>query len=632
MGVEAPAMYDRPLTASFSAPSDRGYTPFSSKVATPDGPLLKAHELKQQSDSYFVVYGRLSVRFHCPMLTPLYSPYKPHEWKPMSKSTKPKIKWLRIMLLNVRICSLLGALGLLFCIICIRPTNLSVDWIIRAVPGVGVLQSGYAVYHLCRSAKNRTPASSASYMMFAAIVDACFVPFLAFLAYLADAEDNTPFEATDHWQTLFAEQFQTTNIIYATFLASIATGAAHAVAFVLSLYIANIFRRIAKLPPDMNPLEDRLTSRHSHKRNKSSMSTISTSPARPSNTSDQPLIEKSRLHSYQDPRGRSGNNIPSSPHRVSAPPNTRESPMSFLALPYQPTPGPAQSNLRRSPAQAQNRNSAPVLGPLGDPPEDWSPKRRPHSMYPEVCKTPGNDENWIVHEEPLSVKPAERASTGPAELQHLRLARGTWPDSAPSSPPRQRPTQFELQNRSPRPLGLNPPSPIRLQQRQQQQHNRGTGAATSRTERTRRAHRTPEGREKRQVLRDLVNHAGGFDGSPVTWEEVNLRPSKERLVEDNMSHGVVAGATSGKGKGRFYGSLRGMISGSGYRYEGDENVDEGEGAGALLRAHGNNNNNNGGKRAVSSGFDDGVALSKSGIRGRDVSGKIAEEGRSTMMH
>jgi hypothetical protein len=41
----------------------------------------------------------------------------------------------------------------------------------------------------------------------------------------------------------------------------------------MSIYLAVIFRKIARLPPDMNPLEDNLTSRH--KKKNSSISTIS---------------------------------------------------------------------------------------------------------------------------------------------------------------------------------------------------------------------------------------------------------------------------------------------------------------------------------------------------------------------
>ena len=65
MGAEPPYMYQRPSTTSFTAPSDRGYSP---KVVTqaswspreprpqPDSPLIKTAEMNRHPDSYFIVY------------------------------------------------------------------------------------------------------------------------------------------------------------------------------------------------------------------------------------------------------------------------------------------------------------------------------------------------------------------------------------------------------------------------------------------------------------------------------------------------------------------------------------------------------------------------------------------------
>ncbi|MCH1927978.1 hypothetical protein L6232_24585, partial [Shewanella sp. C31] len=85
------------------------------------------------------------------------------------------------------------------------------------------------------------------------------VPFYAFTAFLAHAEYTGD---AVHWDTLFEDQGATYRITYATFLVSIINGGFHLVSMVLSIYLAVIFRKISKLPLDMNPLEDNLTSRH----------------------------------------------------------------------------------------------------------------------------------------------------------------------------------------------------------------------------------------------------------------------------------------------------------------------------------------------------------------------------------
>lgn len=134
----------------------------------------------------------------------------------------------------------------------------------------------YGTYHLSRSAKGRTPSSSASYMLFAAMIDAGLIPFLVFTALISHTQSIEPVNAPGHWSTLFASDQATTGVVFATFIASVVTGAFHLVSLAISIYLGVIFRKISRLPPDMNPLEDNLTSRH--KRNKSSLIDKCTSP------------------------------------------------------------------------------------------------------------------------------------------------------------------------------------------------------------------------------------------------------------------------------------------------------------------------------------------------------------------
>lgn len=271
MGAEPPFLYDHPSKYSFSGPTERGFNPkaisqASLSLPTPrsksDGLLINSKEFNRHPDSYFV------------------APYGNLDWKPMSPHTKPRVKSTRIAQLVLRICELIGAVGMLFCVICIKETDGTTGWIIRVPPGVGILHTIYGTYHLSRSAKGRTPSSSASYMLFAAMIDAGLIPFLVFTALISHTQSIEPVNAPGHWSTLFGNDQATVSIVFGTFITSVVTGTFHLVSLAISIYLGVIFRKISRLPPDMNPLEDNLTSRH--KRNKSSlldnrMSQISTS-------------------------------------------------------------------------------------------------------------------------------------------------------------------------------------------------------------------------------------------------------------------------------------------------------------------------------------------------------------------
>ena len=64
----------------------------------------------------------------------------------MGPRTKDKVKYTRWAQLFLRIYEMLGALGLLFCVICIKGTQGSTGWIIR-VP-VRAFRAGNDLEHL----------------------------------------------------------------------------------------------------------------------------------------------------------------------------------------------------------------------------------------------------------------------------------------------------------------------------------------------------------------------------------------------------------------------------------------------------------------------------------------------------
>jgi len=133
-----------------------------------------------------------------------------------------------------------------------------------------MLHSFYGVYHLSRKASGRTPASSASYMLFASFFDVSLLPCYAFSALIT-------YTKSQDWRIILANQDWTPKFIKVAFYTYSVAGGLHAITLGLAINLAVTFRRITQLPPDMNPLEDNLTSRH--KRNKSSISTVSTDSA-----------------------------------------------------------------------------------------------------------------------------------------------------------------------------------------------------------------------------------------------------------------------------------------------------------------------------------------------------------------
>lgn len=128
-------------------------------------------------------------------------------------------------------------------------------------------------------------------MIFAAMIDAGLLPFLAFSAYMAYNEHYTGIYG---WDTLFGVPLTTWYIVYTTFLLCVIQGGLLVLSLMLGIYLAILFRKIAKLPPDMNPLEPNLTSRP-HKRNKSEMT------ASDKHMSQASLVPNKRISSTADP-------------------------------------------------------------------------------------------------------------------------------------------------------------------------------------------------------------------------------------------------------------------------------------------------------------------------------------------
>ncbi|KAG5953622.1 hypothetical protein E4U53_004409 [Claviceps sorghi] len=124
-------------------------------------------------------------------------PRKPTQYGPLvsySRQSDPQaknwIKWLRIAQLFCRILELTGALGTAVLLVLVTDMDGLTAWVMRILPGVAVPHCVYAIYHLSRKASGRTPASSAAYHVFAAVLDLFTLSLYAYGAYCTHHESG----------------------------------------------------------------------------------------------------------------------------------------------------------------------------------------------------------------------------------------------------------------------------------------------------------------------------------------------------------------------------------------------------------------------------------------------------------
>ena len=141
-------------------------------------------------------------------------------------------------------------------------------------PGVVAISCAYSIYHHARPARARPPASSAAYQLFSSVHDLATAGLYGFGAAVVQRQGPG-------WTALIGGGGDGSKVLTSRFLvpaeqyALIGAGGLHLVSLAVGTYLALMFRRIARMPPDMNPLEDHLT-RRAHKRNKSSVATTAT--------------------------------------------------------------------------------------------------------------------------------------------------------------------------------------------------------------------------------------------------------------------------------------------------------------------------------------------------------------------
>ncbi|KAK6000295.1 hypothetical protein QM012_003927 [Aureobasidium pullulans] len=209
-----------------------------------EGPLI---DFNRHPDSYIIV--------------PSARPNVP----PMHPNTKQRINAARWIQFALRLLQLLAALGALICVIIIRGVNDVQGWILRIPPAVDAVVCAYALYNLQRSPRRRPATSSASYNAFSFFVDISLVPFYVFIAFFTATNWTMAPGADGRWSTFFHSASKDGKVLESAFLIGTVAGAMHLFSTPIDVFLFLNFKKISQYPPDMNPLEDNLTSRINRK-------------------------------------------------------------------------------------------------------------------------------------------------------------------------------------------------------------------------------------------------------------------------------------------------------------------------------------------------------------------------------
>ena len=107
-------------------------------------------------------------------------------------------------------------------------------------------------------------------------MDTGFVGFFVITALLSRYEYLQVSGTEGRWGTILKSATATNDVLMATYLGSFVLAGLHLTSLGFDIYLCVMFKKIANLPPDMNPLEDGLTARRKakHKHKNSSISDL----------------------------------------------------------------------------------------------------------------------------------------------------------------------------------------------------------------------------------------------------------------------------------------------------------------------------------------------------------------------
>jgi hypothetical protein len=495
---------------------------------------------------------------------------------------------------------------------------------------------------LARKSKDRTPGSSAGYHFFALFTDAGLIPFYVFTAILANTYYQQVPGTSGRWTSFFDSDNTTTQLIRITWLVAMVNGGMHVVSLLLDFYLVIVFRKIANLPPDMNPLEDQLTRRktkHKHKNseitlvNDKHLSDISAStvfPNRSSYASDISSNRKSNQIAFMETRGTNGHDTYQTRERHRMSHDVQQH-----LLYQQPSANPSRANLHN---ERNHSHSPSVVSSV-------------HSYASGAALSDiSHNDNWFVigdgSEVGASAEPEHRAQQQQPPEPQYDVRRGPLP--AHLDP---RVSAFNAQQvpRSPlrasNPLRMNPPTPP----------PQPIAARVATAPLT--LHTTPEAREDEPLHRAPSLPRFHGDDDDEEDEDEYAHNQRTRTMASVRSAGTASSryseapsaGTHGDApppRGKFYGDLAGAMRGvrhqtsavrpqslvgSVHYSESGGSTDAAEEKAQLTSVSGTvvvrkglrprpHEDEYSRDRVVSSGIDAGGR--------REVSGKVAEEGRA----
>lgn len=236
----------------------------------------------------------------------------------------------------------------------------------------------------------RSPASQAAYGLFASTLDLGLIPFYVFTAYIAHGEYT---EDAYHWGNLFGFSAVTTPLAEATFICALANAGLHVISLALSIFLAITFRKISRLPPDMNPLEDNLTARPKSSRKPANANEKHISSSTLDSNLEDPIIGPPCSVPFMHTRGQS---MGVDSHRESAELMDEKQQSVPAQLPQLPPLGPSSPEM--------------LFHQPGDQPYDMGPEA-PAPEYRKVAKQLPEFVDPATHERHLTSRSAERLNT-----------------------------------------------------------------------------------------------------------------------------------------------------------------------------------------------------------------------------
>ena len=482
-------------------------------------------------------------------------------------------------------------------------------------------------------------------------MDVGLTPFFVFIAIFSKDNYVKQPGTKDRWTSFFQQKGATSTLLEVTFLASAAMAAFHLISSILDLWLVVVYRKISKLPPDMNPLEDNLTSRgrtaskHKHKNSELTLvdsiaekksaylsgSTVSVNDRSRLSTATKDVDQAHRVPFHHS---RIGSEATFSPHNPDSARWSRQhygeidmyqQPQSVRSSQVynQTRSGPNSPSKRGSVVEYVDLSNSGPYSAVPPPPEQFNTARFPSPALPNAA--PSNalvksqqtqgllNDNWFTIDDDVSDIGTPNRHRTPAPVNQAQQRRS-----------------MEVQ-----PLRMNPPTPPPSKQIEYRDFGNETPTRKALGE------RRDNGNGNSELSRHLTVLTKATEGSSVYSEsEPPLQPNKPSSSPKARYYGDLQAATRGvrgdtKPKDPIPSSgtinaatmdSTGMAALGDYGYVPDPPRKSPK---RYSKAGGN------GRVVSRTGVDivDALAMPSGdnggfGMRGRrDVSGKVAEEGR-----